>query len=121
MPDFNVVVVSGRLAAVPEVRAFAGGATLARYLITTVSEGPRRRIDVVPVVHWDPGEIVSTCERGDRVWVAGSVQRRFWRDGAGTRSGIEIVAHHVERRASDTAAASEGDRTLPMVEPETPV
>lgn len=99
----NIVLIGGRLAAAPEVRTFDGGATLVRYLVTTRSETPRRRIDVVPVVLWDADEQAAALERGDCVWVAGSVQRRFWSDDQNRRSRIEVVAHCVEKREDNEA------------------
>ncbi len=94
--DLNLVVIAGRLAAAPEIRVFEGGATLVRYLVTTRTEEPRRRIDVVPAVLWDADEDAARFERGDRIWIAGSIQRRFWSDDHSRRSRIEVVAHHVQ-------------------------
>ncbi len=94
--DLNLVVIAGRLAAAPEIRVFEGGATLVRYLVTTRTEEPRRRIDVVPAVLWDADEAATLFERGDRIWIAGSIQRRFWSDDHSRRSRIEVVAHHVQ-------------------------
>jgi len=94
--DLNLVVIAGRLAAAPEIRVFEGGSTLVRYLVTTRTEEPRRRIDVVPAVLWDADEDATRFERGDRIWIAGSIQRRFWSDDHSRRSRIEVVAHHVQ-------------------------
>ena len=97
--DMNVVVIGGRLAAGPEVRTLGDGATLVRYLIAARSDEPRRRIDVVPVVLWDADERATALERGDAVWVTGSVQRRFWSDDQNRRSRIDSTASIF--RASD--------------------
>ncbi|MGB5167510.1 MAG: single-stranded DNA-binding protein [Acidimicrobiia bacterium] len=113
--DLNIVVVAGRLAAEPEIRVFDGGATLVRYLVTTRLETPRRRIDVVPVVLWDGDENATDFERGDRIWVAGSIQRRFWSDDHNRRSRIEVVAHHVQKHAADDVLLSRPG-TPPMVD-----
>jgi len=110
--DLNIVVMGGRLAAAPEVRILDGGATLVRYLVTIRSETPRRRIDVVPVVLWDADEKAAALERGDGVWVAGSVQRRFWSDDQNRRSRIEVVAHHVQKRE---AGEADDPRSEPLV------
>jgi single-strand DNA-binding protein len=83
--DLNLVVLCGRLAAPAEVRTFESGSRLARYLVTVRSEEPRR-VDVLPVTLWDPP---------DAVWVAGSVQRRFWSGAEGRRSRLEVVAEQV--------------------------
>jgi len=96
--DLNLVVIAGKLAATPEFTTFASGATLARVLVTVKSEEPRRRIDVIPVVMWDPPDdhVLRDMDKGDRVWIAGSVQRRFWSAEAGRTSRVEIVAHDIQ-------------------------
>lgn len=95
--DLNLVVVSGRLAAPPEVRQFESGSRLARYLVTVRTEEPRRRVDVLPVTLWDPPDELVDADPlpGTRVWVAGAIQRRFWSGSEGRRSGIELVADQV--------------------------
>jgi single-strand DNA-binding protein len=95
--DLNLVVLAGRLAAPPEIRQFESGALLARYLMTVRSDEPSRRVDVVPVTLWDPPEELVEADPapGRRLWVAGSVQRRFWSAQEGRRSRIEIVADQV--------------------------
>ncbi|MCL1598579.1 MAG: single-stranded DNA-binding protein [Actinomycetia bacterium] len=105
--DLNLVVIAGRLTLEPEIRVFEGGATLVRYLVTTKSgggdTGERERIDVVPVVLWDADEEATKFERGDRVWIAGSIQRRFWSDDHSRRNRIEIVAKHVQKGIDEEA------------------
>ncbi len=98
--DLNLTVLCGRIATDPEIRVFDSGTRLIRYLITVRSEAPRRRVDVVPVTLWDPGDdqVADPGERGRRVWVSGSVQRRFWESPDGRRSRIEIVAEQVNIR-----------------------
>lgn len=107
--DLNLIVIAGRIAAEPEIITFASGAKLLRLLVTVRSEEPRRRIDVLPVVLWDPDDEVLPelpC-RGAPVWVAGSVQRRFWSSGEGRTSKVEIVAHDVRIRSDVSADVSE--------------
>jgi len=96
--DINLVVLGGKLAAEPEHRVFDSGAHLMRLLVTVRSDEPQRRIDVVPVVVWDPPrELVGAgLAAGQRVWVTAAVQRRFWESGDGRRSRLEIVANHVQ-------------------------
>ncbi len=95
--DLNLVVLAGRLAAPPEIRQFESGARLVRYLITVRSEEPTRRVDVVPVTMWDPSDelLEADPQPGTRLWVAGSVQRRFWSESEGRRSRLEVVADQV--------------------------
>lgn len=105
--DLNLVVLCGRLAAPAEVREFEGGSRLARYLVTVRSEEPRR-VDVVPVTVWDPPEslLEAAPNPGRPVWVAGSVQRRFWSGAEGRRSRLEVVADQVCLRP-DTSEQSQ--------------
>ena len=101
--DLNLVVLCGRLATDPELRAFDSGAQLARLLVTVRSDEPRRRVDVVPVTLWDPpGEFLGDPPvKGQRVWVCGSVQRRFWESPDGRRSRLEVVAEQVNVKEVD--------------------
>ncbi len=95
--DLNLIVLCGRLAVPPEIKVFESGTRLVRYLVTVRSEEPRRRVDVIPVTMWDPPQdlIEEPVETGRRIWVCGSVQRRFWEAPDGRRSRIEVVAEQV--------------------------
>jgi single-stranded DNA-binding protein len=111
--DLNLVVLAGRIATEPEIRTFPSGTTMIRYLVTVRSSEPRRRVDVIPVSLWDPSPDVREHRdvRGRKVWVAGSVQRRFWADAGDTRSRMEIVAHEV--RIAYCEANTEGEVPIP--------
>ncbi|MEA2002757.1 MAG: single-stranded DNA-binding protein [Actinomycetota bacterium] len=116
--DLNLVVLLGKLAAPAELREFESGSRLLRSLITVRSDGPRRRVDVVPVTLWDPPpdhELLSAAV-GENVWATGSVQRRFWSAAEGRRSRLEIVAHHVQIYSPDQYDVVGG---LAGVKPET--
>ena len=95
--DLNLVVLCGRLAVDPELKTFDSGTRLIRLLVTVRSDEPRRRVDVVPVTVWDPPDelVEGLPEKGRRVWVCGSVQRRFWEAPEGRRSRLEVVAEQV--------------------------
>jgi single-stranded DNA-binding protein len=107
--DLNLVVLAGRIAAEPEIRTFESGATLMRLLVTVRSEEPRRRLDVIPVVQWDPDpdDMPDGPVRGRSVWVAGSVQRRFWSVDDGRHSRIEVIAHEVAIRDEESSFTDE--------------
>jgi single-stranded DNA-binding protein len=111
--ELNLVVLSGRLAADPEVRVFDSGSTLLRLLVTVRSTEPRRRVDVIPVTVWNPEDelLGEDLDVGQRVWVAGSVQRRFWSASEGCRSRLEVVAHAVSLRDDLDLAEEEHQRT----------
>lgn len=101
--DLNLIILCGRLSTDPELRVFESGSKLMRYLVTVRSECPTRRVDVVPVTLWDPPQelIDNPGEKGGRVWVCGSVQRRFWEAPDGRRSRIEVVAEQVTLKEED--------------------
>lgn len=106
--DLNLVVLSGRLAAPPELRAFDSGCRFVRYLVTCRSEEPKRRVDVLPVTLWDPPPALADADPapGTPLWIAGTAQRRFWGEQEGRRSRLEIVADEVCLRAEGSGAAS---------------
>ncbi len=107
--DLNLVVIAGRIAAEPDIQTFESGTTLMRILVTVRSEEPRRRLDVIPVVQWNPDSDTIPDEpvRGRRVWVVGSLQRRFWSADDGRLSKVEIVAHEIAVRDEEISVASQ--------------
>lgn len=81
----------------PEKREYHDGATMTRLLVVVRTEQPTKRTDVVPVTCWNMD--LPDFQPGDRVWVSGAVQRRFWTDeGAGRTSQLQVVAHDVTRQ-----------------------
>ncbi|MCB1246374.1 MAG: single-stranded DNA-binding protein [Acidimicrobiia bacterium] len=107
--DLNLTILGGHLAAAPELRTFASGTRCLRLLVTVRSTTPRRRVDVVPVTWWDPtdDDLEADLAPGQGVWVAGSVQRRFWASDDGRRSRIEVIAHDVQFRDPDHIGTGE--------------
>lgn len=105
LDDLNLTVICGRLAAPPELRQFESGTQLFRLLITVRQNEPTRRIDVLPAVIWEPDQATAESLRwataGTRVWVTGSLQRRFWSAEEGRRSRIELVASAVQIRGEE--------------------
>ena len=105
--DLNMVMLNGRLAAAPEYRVLDSGSRMARLLVAVRSEDPHSRLDVLPVVWWEPeDEFVSAPpEVGRRVRIGGSVQRRYWESADGRRSKIEVVASNVTLQSDDPLEA----------------
>ena len=95
--DLNLIVLCGRLATDPELRVFDSGSRLLRFLVTTKTDHPRHRVDVVPVTLWDPDDelVKDPGSKGQRIWICGAVQRRFWESPGGRQSRIEVVAEQV--------------------------
>lgn len=107
--DMNIVVLFGKLAAPPELRTFESGSRFVRSLITVRSAAPRRRVDVVPVILWDPSgdDPLLSAPAGTNVFAVCSVQRRFWTVGDTRQSRLEIVARHIEvEEASEIVAGA---------------
>lgn len=102
--DLNLIVLNGRLATDAEIRHFDSGARLVRLLVTTRVDQPRKRVDVIPVTLWDPTDelIDNPPARGERVWVCGSVQRRYWESPDGRRSRVEVVAEQLKVAEHET-------------------
>jgi len=111
--DLNLVVLFGRLAAVPELRVFESGVRLLRFLVTVRSDAPRSRVDVVPVTLWDPPDHLESLPSGSRVWISGAVQRRFWDGNEGRRSRLEVVASQVTPREAALCTDDTTVGTLP--------
>lgn len=101
--DLNLIVLCGRLAVDGELRVFDSGARLVRYLVTTRVDYPRKRVDVIPVTFWDPPDdlVDEPGVKGERIWVCGAVQRRYWESPDGRRSRVEVVAEQVKIRDLD--------------------
>jgi single-stranded DNA-binding protein len=106
--DLNLAVLSGRITAEPELRVFESGARLLRLLVTVRREAPRRRVDVLPVTVWDPEPEIEQLQSGERVWLVGAVERRFWEGPEGRRSRLEIVAEKVETEVTVDREAEVG-------------
>jgi single-stranded DNA-binding protein len=104
--DLNLIVLCGRLAVDPEIVVLESGTRLIRLLVTVHSDQPRRRVDVVPVTWWDPPDdrFEEMPSKGRRIWICGSVQRRFWESPDGRRSRLEVVAEQVHVKDAEDLA-----------------
>jgi single-stranded DNA-binding protein len=102
----NLVLLRGRLASAPEHRTLDSGSRLVRLLVAVRAEEPHGRLDVLPVVYWEPGDefMSSRPVVGGPIQIAGSIHRRFWDSADGRRSKIEVVASCVSTRSDDETA-----------------
>jgi single-stranded DNA-binding protein len=94
--DVNVVVLMGRLSAPPHISR--NDNIVVRLLVAARSDAPTKRLDLLPVVWWNPtsDELGRIPLVGSRVTVKGSIQRRYWEGRDGRRSRIELIAEQVE-------------------------
>ena len=110
--DMNIVVIAGTLAAPPERRVYESGVGVWKLLVTTRLTEPRKRVDVIPVVYWDRDDrehmtVLDSLERGDRVFVTGTLQRRFFDNNGRRSSALELIANHVQVSEADALDAIE--------------
>jgi hypothetical protein len=94
---FNLVVLVGVVGAPPEM-ADPQESLPGRLLLTVQSNYPTRRHDLIPISDVG-GQIPPGAVSGDRLWVVGSLQRRF--NPATGRSRVEVAARHIQRRPLD--------------------
>ena len=101
--DVNELVLNGRLAAAPDYRVLESGSRMARLLVAVRSEVPHSRLDVLPVVWWEPEDefVAAPPQVGERVRITGSVQRRYWESADGRRSKLEVVAAYASVISED--------------------
>ena len=101
--DLNLVVLSGTLVAEPDYQEYPSGARRFECLLLIRTESDRKRTDTIRVKYWDPPAKLrrKKLKRGDRLWVAGTVQRRFWAVEGGRKSQHEIVASQIVYRAAE--------------------
>ncbi|MGI8517011.1 MAG: hypothetical protein ACR2ME_01520 [Acidimicrobiia bacterium] len=106
--DLNLVLVKGRPVVEPEVVTFPDGVRLMRMMLAVRIEGPHPRLDVVPVIWWQPSELAMSNPpaKGESVWIIGAVQRRFLDVSDPPRSDVEIVAQHVVADPEEPALSS---------------
>lgn len=115
----NEVVITGLVAATPELRTIGAGTTAATLTVTVRTAQPRST-DVVPVTVVNPDDAVRTATRGTAVTVRGHLYRRHrpYAASNGTVSRVELVADSVslDKRVSDCSdpdqPADRNDATL---------
>ena len=87
----NVVMLRGRLAAVPSDRRLPDGSIVWSFDLSTPTDEGRMSVPVVS----QGDDRIATWVVGAEVFVTGTARRRFFRTAGGTQSRTEIVARHV--------------------------
>lgn len=119
---FNLVVLSGRLTADPELKTTQNGVSVCSFKIAVerrYKQGEERQADFINIVAWrGQAEFVSKFfSKGSMIGIEGSIQTRNYQDKDGNkRTAFEIVANNVQfiesKRSQD---ATEGN-SLPTSE-----
>ncbi|MBE6761681.1 MAG: single-stranded DNA-binding protein [Ruminococcaceae bacterium] len=111
----NVVVLSGRLTADPELKTTANGISVCSFSIAVerrFKSGEERQSDFINIVTWrSSAEFVSKYfKKGQMIAIRGSIQTRRYQDKDGNnRTAFEVVADDVQfadfaRREGDAAS-----------------
>jgi single-strand DNA-binding protein len=96
--NLNKVILSGHLAATPELRQTGSGVYTTTFDIAVnrrFESNGRREVDFLTIVAWrSTAEFICRYfEKGTAICVAGSIRTRKWQDKEGrNRTSVEIVA-----------------------------
>lgn len=99
---FNLVVLSGRLTANPELKTTPNGVPVCTFTIAVerrYNQGEERKADFINIVAWrSSAEFVSKhFRKGEMVGIEGSIQTRKYQDRDGNnRTAFEVVANNVQ-------------------------
>lgn len=120
----NVVVLSGRLTADPELKTTPNGISVCSFSIAVerrFRSGEERQSDFINIVTWrSSAEFVSKYfKKGQMIAIRGSIQTRRYQDKDGNnRTAFEVVADDVQfadfaRREGDSSLASSAPAATP--------
>lgn len=122
---FNLVVLTGRLTADPELKTTANGISVTTFSIAVdrrYRSGEERQTDFINIVAWRQSAefITKYFKKGSMIGIEGSIQTRRYQDKNGNnRTAFEVVANNVQfveskkdsasSATSDTASFSNAD------------
>ena len=116
---FNLVVLTGRLTADPELKTTPNGISVTSFSIAVdrrYRSGEERQTDFINIVAWRTSAefICKYFKKGNLIGIEGSIQTRRYQDKNGNnRTAIEVVANNVQFVESKRDAAP----GAPMSEP----
>ena len=119
---FNLVVLTGRLTADPELKTTQNGVSVCSFSIAVerrYKQGEERQADFINIVAWrGTAEFVSKhFSKGSAIGVEGSIQTRKYTDKDGNnRTAFEIVANNVHFIDSKRAQRGGEGNSLPSPE-----
>ena len=99
MVTVNVVVLAGTVSAEPVERQLPSGDEVTELKLSVPEAG--RRLLPLPVAAWHKTAGIKRALRdivkGDDVLVHGQLARRFYRNGGGARSVMEVIATGIKK------------------------
>lgn len=112
---FNLVVLTGRLTADPELKTTPNGISVTTFSIAVdrrYRSGEERQTDFINIVAWRQSAefITKYFKKGSLIGIEGSIQTRRYQDKNGNnRTAFEVVANNVQFVESkrDAAPSSE--------------
>lgn len=114
----NLCVISGRMAADPEIRQTQSGVSVTSFRLAVdrdyAAKGKERETDWIDCVAWrERGEAIAKYfSKGKPVTVIGSIETRTWEDKQGQkRKAVEVVVDRFEFAMTDKTQAQASDQT----------
>ena len=114
---FNLVVLTGRLTADPELKTTSNGLSVTTFSIAVdrrYRSGEERQTDFINIVAWRQSAefITKYFKKGSLIGIEGSIQTRRYQDKNGNnRTAFEVVVNNVQ------FVESKRDSGAPMGEP----
>lgn len=115
---FNIVILTGRLTADPELKTTTSGIPVTSFSVAVsrrYRSGEEQQADFIRVVAWrQTAEFVSKYfKQGSMIGIEGSIQTRRYTDRDGNnRTAFEVIANNVqfvESKRDNTGSAPTGD------------
>jgi len=119
---FNLVVLSGRLTADPELKTTQTGVSVCSFSIAVdrkYKQVEDRQADFINIVAWrGTAEFISKYfSKGSMIGIEGSIQTRRYQDKDGNnRTAFEVVANNVQFIESKRSEGSAEGNSLPTPE-----
>jgi len=120
----NMVVLTGRLTADPELKYTQTGKALVRFALAVNRRYNRDETDFINVTAWDKkAELASQyLHKGSLIAVTGSIRVRSYDDSEGIRrKSTEVLVENLEfldSKKSDSSGSSSGESNLSIAETE---
>ena len=118
---FNLVVLTGRLTADPELKYTQSNTPVTSFSIAVsrrYKQGEEQQADFINIVAWrQTAEFVSKYfQKGSMIGIEGSIQTRRYTDSEGkNRTAFEVIANNVQfvesKRNNDTDSTNDNEFT----------
>ncbi|MBQ7726559.1 MAG: single-stranded DNA-binding protein [Clostridia bacterium] len=119
---FNIVVLTGRLTADPELKTTPSGISVTSFSIAVnrrfARSGEGQQTDFINIVAWrQSAEFVAKYfKKGSMIGIEGSIQTRKYTDKNGNnRTAFEVVANNVQFVESKRDSAGQDNTAAPAV------